>query len=207
MSCLVKICGLKHAATVDAAVEAGADAVGFVFTKSPRQVTVRHATFIAANVPQHILRVAVMLHPSVEEWDEVQAIFCPDVLQTDAEDFEYLDVPDDIAKWPVIREGKIPGGGELPGTFVYEGVRSGRGETVDWSVARTLAGKSRLILAGGLNHRNVEAAIRQVGPFGVDVSSAVESARGDKDPQLIRAFIDTVKATPNPRSTQQGLKK
>jgi phosphoribosylanthranilate isomerase len=202
VSCLIKICGLKYAASVDAAVEAGADAVGFVFAKSVRQVTVRHATFIAANVPEHILRVAVMKHPSVEEWEEVQTIFCPDILQTDAEDFRYLEVPDDITKWPVIREGKVPGNGDLPGTFVYEGVESGQGATVDWSIAGKLAERARLILAGGLGPENVAAAIRQVGPFGVDVSSAVESAPGAKDPDMIRAFIEAVRATPNPGSDQ-----
>ena len=202
MSCLIKICGLKYAASVNAAVEAGADAVGFVFAKSVRQVTVRHATFIAANVPEHILRVAVMKHPSVEEWEEVQTIFCPDILQTDAEDFRYLEVRDDITKWPVIREGKVPGNGDLPGTFVYEGVASGQGATVDWSIAGKLAERARLILAGGLGPGNVADAIRQVGPFGVDVSSAVESAPGAKDPDLIRAFIEAVRATPNPGSNQ-----
>ncbi len=202
MSCLIKICGLTYAASVDAAVEAGADAVGFVFAKSVRQVTVPHATFIAANVPEHILRVAVMKHPSVEEWEEVQTIFCPDILQTDAEDFRYLEVRDDITKWPVIREGKVPGNGDLPGTFVYEGVASGQGATVDWSIAGKLAERARLILAGGLGPENVADAIRQVGPFGVDVSSAVESAPGVKDPDLIRAFIEAVRATPNPGSNQ-----
>ena len=202
MSCLIKICGLKYAASVDAAVEAGADAVGFVFAKSLRQVTVPHATFIAANVPEHILRVAVMKHPSVEEWEEVQTIFCPDILQTDAEDFRYLEVRDDITKWPVIREGKVPRNGDLPGTFVYEGVASGLGATVDWSIAGKLAERARLILAGGLGPENVADAIRQVGPFGVDVSSAVESAPGVKDPDLIRAFIEAVRATPDPGSNQ-----
>jgi phosphoribosylanthranilate isomerase len=188
---------LKHAASVDAAVEAGADAVGFVFAKSLRRVTARHATFIAADVPEHILRVAVMRHPSVEEWREVQAIFCPDILQTDAEDFRYLEVPDDITRWPVIREGKVPGNGALPGTFVYEGVESGQGETVDWNTAARLAERARLILAGGLSPENVADAIRQVGPFGVDVSSAVESSPGIKDPDMIRAFIEAVRATGN----------
>ncbi len=200
MSCLVKICGLKYAATVDAAVEAGADAVGFVFTKSVRQVTARHAAFIAANMPKHILRVAVMLRPSAEEWAEVQAIFCPDVLQTDAVDFQYLEVPDDITKWPVLRQGKLPGGGDLPGTFVYEGMHSGQGEIVDWSIASRLAEQAQLILAGGLSCENVADAIRQVGPFGVDVSSALESSPGEKDPDKIRAFIAAVRATPIPGS-------
>jgi len=197
VSCLIKICGLKHAASVEAAVEAGADAVGFVFAKSVRRVTARHATFIAANVPEHILRVAVMQHPSVEEWEEVQTIFCPDILQTDAEDFRYLEVPDDITRWPVIREGGVPGNGDLPGTFVYEGVESGQGETVDWNTAARLAERARLILAGGLSSENVADAIRQVGPFGVDVSSAVESSPGAKDPDMIRAFIEAVRTTGN----------
>ncbi len=200
MSCLVKICGLKHVATVDAAVKAGADAVGFVFAKSVRQVTARHAAFIAANVPEHVVRVAVMMHPSADEWEEVQTIFCPDVLQTDAEDFQQLDVPDDITRWPVVREGTVSENGDLPNTFVYEGKTSGQGETVDWSIAASLAARSQLILGGGLSQENVAEAIRQVGPFGVDVSSAVESSPGEKDPELIRAFIDTVRTTPNPRT-------
>ena len=200
MSCLVKICGLKHIATVDAAVEAGAGAVGFVFAESVRQVTARHAAFIAANVPENVLRVAVMMHPSTDEWEEVQMIFCPDVLQTDAEDFLELDVPDDVTRWPVIRQGAVSESADLPNTFVYEGKTSGQGETVDWSIAASLAARSQLILAGGLSRDNVAEAIRQVGPYGVDVSSAVESSPGDKDPDLIRAFIETVRATPNPRS-------
>ncbi len=197
MSCLIKICGLQHVATVDAAVQAGTDAVGFVFAKSVRQVTARHAAFIAANVPEHVLRVAVMMHPTCDEWEEVQTIFCPDVLQTDAQDFQTLDVPDDIARWPVLREGDVAENGQLPSTFVYEGKSSGQGETVDWNVAAGFAARSRLILAGGLSRQNVAEAIRQVGPFGVDVSSAVESSPGEKDPDLIRAFIETVRATPN----------
>lgn len=200
MSCLVKICGLRHIATVDAAVQAGADAVGFVFAQSPRQVTARHAAFIAANVPEHVLRVAVMLHPSAEEWEEVQSIFCPDVLQTDANDFDQLDVPEDVRRWPVIREGSSSGIDELPKTFVYEGKTSGQGESVDWSTAREFAERAEMILGGGLSEANVAEAIRQVGPFGVDVSSGVESSAGQKDPDLIRTFIESVRATPNPRN-------
>lgn len=200
MSCLVKICGLKYAATVDVAVRAGADALGFVFAESPRQVTARHAAFIAAKIPEHVLRVAVMQHPTPQEWDEVQAIFCPDVLQTDAEDYRHLDIAEDITRWPVIREGAVPAEDELPDMFVYEGKSSGQGEAVDWRVAARLAEHRQLILAGGLSVENVAAAIRQVGPYGVDVSSAVESSPGEKDPNLIRAFIEAVRATPNPRN-------
>jgi phosphoribosylanthranilate isomerase len=88
----------------------------------------------------------------------------------------------------------------LPNTFVYEGKTSGKGETVDWSFAAGLAVRSQLILGGGLSRHNVAEAIRRVGPYGVDVSSAVETSPGEKDPDLIRAFIESVRATPNPRS-------
>ena len=200
MKCVVKICGMKYAATVDAAVEAGADALGFVFADSVRRVTPRNAAFIAAKVPENVKRVAVMLHPSVEEWEEVKAIFCPDVLQTDAEDFEYLDVPSDVVRWPVVREGSVPPAERLPATFVFEGRKSGKGEIADWRAAADLAKGAKLILAGGLDCHNVADAIRQVGPYGVDVSSSVESAPGEKDPDKIRDFIEAVRATPNPGS-------
>ena len=192
MTPFVKICGLRHAAAVEAAVAAGADAVGFVFAPSVRQVSAREAAVAANRVPRGVLRVAVMLHPSPEEWREVETIFCPDVLQTDAADFDFLDVPPEIARWPVLREGTaLPDA--LPDTFVYEGAASGRGERVDWHAAAALAKRGRMLLAGGLDCDNVARAIAEVAPWGVDVSSAVESAPGIKDPTLIQAFLTTAK--------------
>jgi len=82
-------------------------------------------------------------------------------------------------------------------TYLYEGARSGQGETVDWSVAAEIARRGQLILAGGLSVANVAEAIQIVRPFGVDVSSAVESAPGLKDPVLIRTFISAAKAAGN----------
>lgn len=190
----VKICGLRHAAAVEAAVAAGADAVGFVFAPSVRRVSAREAAVAANGVPRQVLRVAVMLHPSIEEWREVEAIFCPDVLQADAADFDYLDVPPGIACWPVLREGGVDPEA-LPDTFVYEGAASGRGERVDWRIAADLAKRGRMLLAGGLDSGNVAQAIEQVAPWGVDVSSAVESAPGVKDPGLIRAFLTAAKGS------------
>ncbi len=188
MKPFVKICGLRHPAAVEAAVAAGADAVGFVFAPSVRRVSPREAARAADRVPPGVLRVAVMLHPTREEWREVETIFRPDVLQADASDFDYLEVPPDIVRWPVLREGKaMPR--VFPGTFVYEGAVSGRGQRVDWHTAAALAKRGRMLLAGGLDCRNVAQAIANVAPWGVDVSSAVESAPGTKDPTLIRAFI------------------
>jgi len=194
MTPLIKICGMTDASAVTAAVESGADAVGFVFADSVRRISVQQAAKIAAPVPQGIKRVAVMLHPSNDEWQEVRDSFRPDALQTDLADFDYLDVPEGIEKWPVLREGAVADSEHLPGMFVYEGRASGSGEAVNWKVAVQLAMRGKMILAGGLNIANVPDAIREVAPFGVDVSSGVESAPGKKDTTMIQAFIEAVRA-------------
>lgn len=194
MSLLVKICGLRSADDVAAAVAAGANAVGFVFADSVRRVTPRQAREACAGLAQDVIRVGVMLHPADEEWQDVLDGFGPDVLQTDAGDFEKLDVPPSVDRWPVIREGTEIGDGSLPDTFVYEGRKSGVGETVDWDLAAERAQRGRMILAGGLDAANVGDAIRIVRPFGVDVSSAVESAPGLKDPAKIEHFVQAVRA-------------
>ena len=197
MKRLVKICGLTHVSSVEAAVAAGADALGFVFAESSRKVTPRHAAFIGSRVPRNVLRVAVMKHPTAELWNEVETIFCPDVIQTDAADFDYLEVSPEIVRWPVIREGEMPTEEDLTGVYLYEGPASGSAEKVDWEIAAGVAKKGSMILAGGLDSDNVAAAIEAVAPYGVDVSSGVESAPGIKDADLIRAFVDAVRAMDN----------
>lgn len=192
MKVFTKICGLSERQHVDAAVAAGADAVGFVFAESVRQVTPEHASEIASGVPDTVKRVAVMLHPANEEWLKVLQQFEPDVLQTDAADFDELDVPMSVECWPVFREGAATP--TAPGPFVYEGTKSGLGETVDWSVAANVAVEGEMILAGGLGVDNVATAIGMVRPFGVDVSSGVESTPGRKDSGLIERFIRAVRA-------------
>jgi phosphoribosylanthranilate isomerase len=197
MSVLIKICGLSDAASVAAAVDAGADAIGFVFAASPRRVNPQKANAVSQNVPAHIRRVAVMRHPSNDEWRAVLDAFAPDVLQTDIEDFAELDVPPEVLSWPVIREGSAAAKGELPDVFVYEGAGSGVGQKVNWSHAAALADQGRMILAGGLAADNVAAALEAVRPWGVDVSSGVESQRGKKDVRLIQQFIGAVRAAEN----------
>jgi phosphoribosylanthranilate isomerase len=192
MTLLVKVCGLREQHHVDDAVDAGAGALGFVFAASPRQVTPAEARSISAHVPRHVRRVAVMLHPGNDEWLAVLEQFAPDVLQTDARDFDSLDVPESVERWPVYREGGLAP--ETDGTYVYEGPQSGHGETVDWSAAAELAQRGNMVLAGGLNADNVAQAIRTVRPFGVDASSGLESAPGQKDSQLITEFINAAKA-------------
>lgn len=192
MSIFVKICGLRREDHINAAIEAGADAVGFVFAKSVRMIAPEEAAAISANVPSHIRRVAVMLHPGNDEWQNVLSVFSPDVLQTDAEDFASLDIPDSVERWPVYREGRSEPSTQA--TYVFEGLKSGQGETVDWSHAAKIAERGRMILAGGLAAGNVADAISIVQPFGVDVSSAVESAPGQKDTALINEFVSAAKA-------------
>jgi len=194
VSLLVKICGLRKPEDVKAAVDAGADAVGFVFAESVRRVSPAAAQAATKYLPKRVRRVAVMRHPSQREWQEVLDTFSPNVLQTDIEDFESLDVPDSVERWPVIREGYASSGGELPGCFLYEGTASGSGRTVDWQRAAKLARQGRMILAGGLGVDNIATAIRTVRPYGVDVSSGVESRPGRKDPGLIRLFINAARA-------------
>ena len=198
---LVKICGLSRIEHVDASVDAGANAVGFVFADSVRRVSPELAARISNRVPASVKKVAVMLHPTNEEWQGVLAGFVPDVLQTDAGDFENLDVPETIECWPVFREGKKVAdpflGKKGSATFLYEGAKSGAGEKVDWDRAAKIARRGNMILAGGLSVANVAEAIRVVQPFGVDVSSAVESAPGQKDPAMIREFINAARAAEN----------
>jgi len=192
MTIVVKVCGFRNASHVEAAVEAGVDAIGFVFARSVREIAAADAAAISANTPSHIRRVAVMRHPAEDEWQEVLELLSPDVLQTDAEDFASLNVPDSVERWPVYRQGGIAP--DATGRYVFEGPKSGQGQTVDWSHAATLAASGQMILAGGLASRNVAGAIATVRPYGVDVSSGVESAPGQKDSQLISEFVKAVRA-------------
>jgi len=197
MKIFVKICGLRDAECVAAAVDGGADAIGFVFADSVRKVSPAEARAIARNIPEDVQRVAVMRHPSNDEWRLVLELFAPDVLQTDAEDFARLDVPDNVLRWPVVREGSVAVTDLIADVFVYEGKNSGMGEAVDWSNAARIADQGRMILAGGLAADNIASAIRTARPWGVDVSSGVESGPGKKDVKLIKQFIGAVRAAEN----------
>jgi len=190
----VKICGLTSAAAVEAAIHGGADAVGFVFADSPRRVTPEAARALCRNLPPEIVRVAVMRHPSDAAWQEVRTVFQPDWLQTDAADFASLKIGKDYARLPVYRDAQAPSQSFWPATMLFEGTDSGAGRQADWRIAAQLAAQTDLILAGGLDPTNVAAAIAAVGPWGVDVSSGVESSRGVKDPDKIIDFIARARA-------------
>jgi phosphoribosylanthranilate isomerase len=193
----VKICGMTDARAVAAALAAGADAIGFVFAGSVRQVTPRQAAELAAPARGRVLCVAVTQHPSGQLLQQVFATFRPDVLQTDREDFAGIELPPGVARWPVLR-GVQPEPGVAPllrgQRLLFEGQRSGSGEVADWSAARAFAEHCELILAGGLSPANVDRAIASVRPFGVDVSSGVEESPGRKSPALIDEFVSRARA-------------
>jgi len=194
MTTFVKICGLRDAGDVAAAVDAGANAVGFVFAESLRQVTPQQASEATQGVKASVRRVAVMRHPTDEECQAVLEGFSPDVIQTDVEDFARLQIPDHVECWPVYREGSAAANGVPRGVFLYEGRDSGSGTTVGWSTAADIARRGRMILAGGLAEDNVAQAIQKVHPWGVDVSSGVESLPGTKDHERIKRFVGAVRA-------------
>jgi phosphoribosylanthranilate isomerase len=189
MKLCVKICGLSTVAQVEVAVRAGADAVGFVFhAASPRNVPPHDMADLAPQVPAGVLKVAVTLHPAQALVDEGLRAFRPDAWQTDAGDFAGLMLPEEVSRWPVLRAGaSLPA--LLPRRLLFEGARSGAGEVADWSQAAALARRAEVILGGGLTPDNVAAAVRAVRPWGVDVSSGVESAPGVKDPDKVRRFV------------------
>lgn len=188
MAMFVKVCGITDLESAETAVAAGVDALGFVFAESPRQVTTATALDIARSVPS-ALRVAVFRSPEPAEVARVVEDFGPDLVQADHASLARVA---GVGALPVYRENgdSLPNGGR----FLFEGPASGRGEAVDWQRAASVARVGEMILAGGLRPDNVGRAIASVRPYGVDVSSGVESGPGVKSPALIRSFVAAVRA-------------
>lgn len=189
----IKICGLTDATAVTAALKQGVDAIGFVFSPSPRQISPALAARLAAPARGKALCIAVTRHARQPLLDEILRDFKPDGWQTDLSDLGGVRWPRTLPLLPVLRSGseqlESP-----PRRFLFEGPVSGRGQVADWTEAAALAQTSQLILAGGLTPDNVGAAIAAVKPFGVDVSSGVESSPGVKSPEKIEAFVRAARA-------------
>ena len=189
----IKICGLTDAPAVAAALAQGVDAIGFVFSPSPRQISPAQAAKLAAPARGKALCIAVTRHARQPLLDEILRDFKPDGWQADLSDLGGVRWPRTLPLLPVLRSGseqlESP-----PRRFLFEGPVSGQGQVADWTEAAALAGQSQLILAGGLNPDNVAAAIAAVKPFGVDVSSGVEASPGVKSPEKISAFVLAARA-------------
>lgn len=211
----IKICGISDPDHVSVIAEAGADAIGLVLVeKSPRYVEVGRAAEILAALPPYLEAVGVIMENQLESLDEEldlpltmwQVHGQPD--EETLEEMEGVRVMVGVSVIPasLSRELKLwnhlwayPNfAGIVLDTPDASGLGGGTGETTDWRyLAETLQGldlQVPIVLAGGLTPENVGEAIRMIRPWGVDVSSGVESTRGQKDPARIRAFCEAVRA-------------
>jgi phosphoribosylanthranilate isomerase len=198
----IKICGLTRPEDVRAAVNAGADAVGFVFyPPSPRNVSLARAAELASLLPPFVSAVGLFVNPVPAFVNEVLSAVPLQLLQfhgeeTDAECARY--------RMPWIKAARMrPGVDLLEFALSYPGASGilldafvdgygGGGKTFDWSLIP--AGLERpIILSGGLAPENVQEAVRCVRPWAVDVSSGVEAAKGIKDADKIAAFVAGVR--------------
>ncbi|GAC1455634.1 MAG: phosphoribosylanthranilate isomerase [Steroidobacteraceae bacterium] len=193
----IKICGMTTAAAVAAAIEARVDAIGFVFAPSARRLGPQAAHQLATPARGQVRCVAVTRQPTQAAVDEILAVFRPDILQTDAADLQALRLPAALELLPVIRAGETAPP-VLPARILFEGPVSGAGVAADWRAAHAIAGRTQVVLAGGLNSDNVAAAIAAVHPFGVDVSSGVEERPGIKQPRAILQFAAAVRLAAAP---------
>ncbi|MFI5620431.1 phosphoribosylanthranilate isomerase [Streptomyces sp. NPDC051567] len=193
----IKICGLRTARDVEAAVEAGADAVGFVFAPgSPRTVDAATARALARRVPAGILTVGVFRGQPVAEVGRLAEESGVLAVQLHGDEgpeyYEELRAPGRTliraTAEHVRRCGEL--GEDL---LLLDAPDPGSGKPWNWGSAEFTAPEGRWLLAGGLTPANVREAVRATGAWGVDVSSGVERERGVKSPELIRAFADAAR--------------
>jgi len=210
MTVEAKICGLSTPETVDAAVRFGAHFVGFVtYPKSPRHISTETMRALGGWVPKTVIRVGLFVDPDDALLDEKLGSGALDLLQLHG-----AETPERVAEIkrrtakPVMKVIKVGAAADVErGIATYSGVvdrlmfdtaegtlPGGNAKAFDWTF---LSGRSvpvPWLLAGGLNPGNVAEAVRITGAREVDVSSGVESSRGVKSVDLIRAFLDAVKA-------------
>jgi phosphoribosylanthranilate isomerase len=188
----VKICGLSEPEHVAAAVEAGADAIGFVLTRSPRQVTPERAAELAAAVPTHVLTVGVFRGEAPEAVRAATLASGVRGVQLHGRhphgDFTALKDLGHTLVRAVDAEADLRCGAYDEDLLIVDAPRPGSGEPWDWAAVRGRP-SGRWLLAGGLDPSNVAQAVAGAAPWGVDVSSGVEVAPGVKDADLIRRFI------------------
>jgi len=191
----VKICGISSEVDALVAVGMGADAVGFVFAPSPRQVTPGLVRDIVRRLPAEIVTVGVFRDQSPEQVIDIALESGVQAVQLHGHE-----TPSDAR---IIRPKvqalivAFPAGSRSIERFdeyeadvmMLDAASPGSGQVFDWSLAASVPSGRRWILAGGLTPENVGSAIAAVQPWGVDVSSGVESAPGVKDPRLVRSFI------------------
>ncbi|KAB7742701.1 phosphoribosylanthranilate isomerase [Parvibaculum sedimenti] len=210
----VKICGLSTPETVKAAVEAGADYLGFVFfAKSPRNIPTLYAAELAELVPPHVLKVALTVDADDATLDRIVAALKPDMLQLHgSESPERLvelksrfgltlmkaiavSEPEDLTGSDIYRDtADLLLFDAKPPKSMQSALPGGNGLVFDWSLIAGHRPEMPWMLSGGLTAENVGEAIRISGAEAVDVSSGVEDAPGQKSPKLIAEFIRAAKS-------------
>ncbi len=203
MSVRVKICGITNPGDAPVAIEAGADALGFNFyEKSPRFVSMETAAEISGSLPPYTLRVGVFVNPSEQLVRKAIGECGLNLLQFHGDEPPEFCTQFGLMSMKAFRVRDAESLQELSGyqtdAWLLDAYASdlfgGTGEKFNWDVAREVQKLGKpVFLAGGLTPENVADAIRQVQPFGVDVSSGVESSPGKKDHDKVRAFIKSAK--------------
>ena len=198
----VKICGITNSEDAQAAVEYGADALGFVFAKSPRQVTKELSRDIIRNLPPFVTTVGVFVDEQADVIKEICDFCGIHTVQLHGNESPlYLN---DLKGYKIIKAFRVKEEDDLkqlanykPHAFLLDsyvkGVMGGTGVSFKWEIARQAHKYGTIILSGGLTPKNVKEAIQMVKPYAVDVSSGVESSPGKKDKSLLKRFIANAK--------------
>lgn len=198
---IVKICGIQSVEAGQMAVDAGADMIGFVFADSRRKVSPEQAADIGKELPAQVKKVGVFVNEPIESLLDIAETAGLDYIQLHGD--ETPDYIKSISK-PVIKAFSVASENDLEQLADYaceyylldspaEAYRGGNGTAFDWSLANSeTIPREKLFLAGGLHSGNVQQAIEEVSPVGVDVSSGVETDR-KKDPIKIKQFITAAK--------------
>ncbi len=215
MALYIKICGVTSLADAQAAVAAGADALGFMFYRPSRRfIEPAAAGAIIGQLPDRVARVGVFVNAPEAEVRDVIATTGIDTLQFHGEEPpEFCASFRPLRVWKAFRMADAnslravrlhPDADALLLDSHVSGSHGGTGHSFDWDLAIGAKQLGRpVILAGGLNPENVAAAVAHVRPFGVDVSSGVESAPGQKDHSKIEAFIRNARAAEQAIAAQQ----
>jgi phosphoribosylanthranilate isomerase len=213
MSLIVKICGLSTPETLDAALDAGADMVGFVFfPPSPRHVGLDTARALGKRAKGRALKVALSVDADDADLENAIDVLRPEMLQLhghetvarvrDIKQKFRLPVMKALAVETVADLAVLPGYAAVCDRILFDAKPpkdatrpGGLGAAFDWTLLAGLDSKLPFMVSGGLTAGNVAEALRITRAGGVDVSSGVESAPGFKDPDMIRAFIKAARAT------------
>lgn len=193
----MKICGICDEVAAAAAVEAGADLIGFHFCSSERRVTPEEARAIVDRLAVRPAIVGVFIDQEPAEVRQVADYVGLDWVQLHGSEPVGYEAGRPVIKVLKILDGVIPDADGWPDPIMIDSwsvdQRGGTGRTWDWEVARPLLSARKVFIAGGLEPGNVGRVVSRFKPYGVDVSSGVESAVRVKDPDKVRAFVHAVR--------------